>query len=193
MTRAKKRSEPTGIELFLYWWEVTGQEGKPERNFRLHLYDADFRKWLNGWKPRQQFFNVCRQAIRKSVGSLVTPTSHVEVNYADDTVSLNDTSRELVKNWLDSLPREDRTPVAAPEPLYKKKLREREEERTVHQPTGEHPIGTNEMIGVVAENYRRRMPVGSFTEGFKAGAEWVLGMDPVTLSYLRGELNDEKA
>lgn len=193
MSRKYERSEPTGIELFLYWWEVTGQEGKPERNFRLHLYDADFRKWLNGWKPRQSFFNACRQAARPSVGSLVTPTSHVEVNDVDNTVSLNDTGRELVRNWLDSLPREDSTPVAAPEPLYKKKLREREEERAVHQPTGEHPIGTDEMIGVVAENYRRKMPVDSFTEGFKAGAEWVLGMDSVTLSYLRGELNNGKA
>lgn len=45
----------------------------------------------------------------------------------------------------------------------------------------------------MAENYRRRMPVSSFTEGFRAGAEWVLGMDPVTLSYLRGELDDGKA
>lgn len=191
MARKKRRSEPTGIELFLYWWEVTGQEGKPERNFRLHLYDKAFRKWLNGWKPRQQFFNACRQAARPSVGSLVTPTSHVGVNDADDTVSLNDTGRELVKNWLDSLLRNDHTSVAAPVKVNHTK--EYDEERTVHQPTGEHPIGTDEMIGVVAENYRTRMPVGSFTEGFKAGAEWVLGMDPVTLSYLRGELNDEKA
>lgn len=192
MARKKIRSEPTGIELFLYWWEVTGQEGSPERHYLLTLYDADFRKWLKGWKPRQSFFNVCRQIARQSVWSLVTPTSHVEVNDADNTVSLNDTGRELVRNWLDSLPRNDSTPVAAPEPLYRKKLREREEERTVHQPTGEHPIGTDEMMGVVAENYRKRMPVGSFTEGFKAGAEWVLGMDPVTLSYLRGELNNGK-
>lgn len=192
MARKKRRSEPTGIELFLYWWEVTGQEGKPERNFRLHLYDADFRKWLNGWKPRQQFFNVCRQAARQSVGSLFTPTSRVE-ELDGGTVTLNDAGRRLVQNWLDSLLRNDNTPVAAPEPLYKKKLRECDEEQTVYQPTVKYPVGTDEMIGVVAENYRHRMPVGSFTEGFKAGAKWVLSMDPVTLSYLRGELNDEKA
>lgn len=192
MTRAKRRSEPTGIELFLYWWEVTGQEGNAQEHYQLSLYDAKFRKWLNGWKPRQQFFNVCRQAARRSVGSLLTSTSRVEV-WGEGTLTLNETGIELVKNWLDSLPRNDSTPVAAPEPLYRKKLREREEERTVHQSTGEHPIGTDEMIGVVAENYRRRMPVSSFTEGFRAGAEWVLGMDPVTLSYLRGELNNGKA
>lgn len=191
MARAKKRSEPTGIELFLYWWEVTGHDGDPKKNLRLHLYDADFRKWLNGWKPRQQFFNTCRQAARQSVGSLVTRTSHVRVNDTDNTVSLNDTGRELVKNWLDSLLRNDHTPVAAPVKVHHTK--EYEEDRTVYQPTVKHPIGTSEMIGVVAENYRKKMPVGSFTEGFRTGAEWVLGMDPVTLSYLRGELNDEKA
>lgn len=193
MARAKRRSEPTGIELFLYWWYITGHEGDPKRNFQLHLYDADFRKWLNGWKPRQQFFNACRQAARRSVGSLVTRTSHVEVNDVDDTVSLKNRGVELVKNWLDSLSRNDSTPVAAPESLYSKEMKEHREEQTLHIPTVKHPVGTDEMIGVVAENYRRRMPVGSFTEGFKAGAEWVLGMDPVTLSYLRGELHDEKA
>lgn len=191
MARVKKRSEPTGIELFLYWWELTHEGILPQKHFQLSLYDEEFRRWLNGWKPRQQFFNACRQAVRRSVGSLITCTSHVRVNDADNTVSLNDTGRELVKNWLDSLLRNDHTPVAAPVKAHHTK--EYEEERTVHQPTGEHPVGTNEMIGVVAENYRRRMPVGSFTEGFRAGAEWVLGMDPVTLSYLRGELDDGKA
>lgn len=193
MARKKRRSEPTGIELFLYWWEKTEfDEEMPRKHFRLALYDEPFRKWLNGWKPRHSFFNICRQATRRSVGSLLTSTSFVR-EWSDGSLCLTPDAYVLIENWLNRLPRNDSTPVAAPEPLYKKKLREREEERTVHQPTGEHPIGTSEMIGVVAENYRRRMPVGSFTEGFKAGAKWVLGMDPVTLSYLRGELNNGKA
>lgn len=192
MARSKRRSEPTGIELFLYWWEVTGREGNPEKHYQLHLYDEKFRRWLNGWKPRQQFFNVCRQTARRSVGSLITPSSFVIIHDSKG-VSLDPKGRELVKAWLDSLLRNDSTPVAAPEPLRKKKLREREEEQVVYQSIVKHPIGTNKMIGVVAENYRKKMPVSSFTEGFRVGAEWVLGMDPVTLSYLRGELEDGKA
>lgn len=190
MARAKRRSEPTGIELFLYWWEHTGKEGMPQKHYQLALYDEEFRKWLNGWKPRQSFFNVCRQAARRSVGSLITPSSLVQ-HWSNDTVSLDPTGTALVKAWLDRLSRNDKTPVT---PLPRvNHTKEYDEERTVHQPTGEHPVGTDEMIGVVAENYRRRMPVGSFTEGFRAGAEWVLGMDLVTLSYLRGELDDGKA
>ena len=190
MARAKRRSEPTGIELFLYWWEQAHEGMLPQKHYQLSLYDEEFRKWLNGWKPRQQFFNVCRQAARRSVGSLITPSSLVR-HCSNDTVTLDPTGTALVKAWLDGLPRNDHTPVAAPVKVHHTK--EYEEERTVHQPTGGHPIGTNEMIGVVAENYRRKMPVGSFTEGFKAGAKWVLGMDPVTLFYLRGELGDGKA
>lgn len=192
MARKKRRSEPTGIELFLYWWEVTGQEGKPNMRTILSPYDEPFRKWLDGYKPRASYYNFCRQAARLRINSNVTPMSLVHW-YTDGLVELSEKGVNLVQKWLNERPRKDNTPIAAPEPLYKKKLRECDEEQTVHQPTGEHPIGTDEMIGVVAENYRHRMPVGSFTEGFKAGAEWVLGMDPVTLSYLRGELNDEKA
>ena len=192
MARAKKRSEPTGIELFLYWWELTHEGVLPQKHFQLSLYDEQFRQWLNGWKPRQTFFNVCRQAARRSVGSLITPSSvpHIRV-WGDDNLCLTPDGTLLVEHWLNSLPRNDKSPVA-PLPTVKH-TKKCDEERTVHQPTVKHPIGTDEMIGVVAENYRRRMPVSSFTEGFRAGAEWVLGMDPVTLSYLRGELDDGKA
>lgn len=187
MTRQKKRSEPTGIELFLYWWEHTGQEGVPQKHFQLSLYDEEFRKWLNGWKPRQSFFNVCRQAARRSVGSLITPSSLVQ-HWSNDTVSLDPIGVALVKAWLDGLPRNDRTPVA-PLPTVKH-TEEYTESRTVHAPERIHPIGTQEMIGVVGENYRRNKPVGSYTEGFRDGAEWVLSMDWATLKYLRGELTD---
>ena len=188
MTRQKKRSEPTGIELFLYWWEHTGREGLPQKHYQLNLYDEEFRKWLNGWKPRQSFFNVCRQAARRSVGSLITPSSLVQ-HWSNDTVSLDPIGVALVKAWLDGLPKNDRTPVAAL-PVVKH-TEEYVESRTVHAPTQTHPIGVNEMIGVVGENYRRNKPVGSYTEGFRDGAEWVLGMDPTTLKYLRGELTDD--
>lgn len=188
MTRQKKRSEPTGIELFLYWWKNTSQEGIPKKHFQLALYDEEFRKWLNGWKPRQSFFNVCRQTARRSVGSLITPSSLVQV-WKMGEVTLDPTGTALVKAWLDKLPKNDRTPIAAP-PVVKH-TEEYTESRITHTPTGVHPVGTSEMIGVVGENYRRTKPVGSYTEGFRDGAEWVLSMDPATLRYLRGELNDD--
>lgn len=186
MTRQKKRSEPTGIELFLYWWELAHEGILPQKHYQLSLYDEEFRRWLNGWKPRQTFFNVCRQAARRSVGSLITPSSLVQV-LSGGGVTLDPTGAALVKAWLDELPRNDRTPVAAP-PVVKH-TEEYRESRTVHAPHGVHPIGTQEMIGVVGENYRRMKPVASYTEGFRDGAEWVLSMDDVTLGYLRGELN----
>lgn len=190
MTRQKKRSEPTGIELFLYWWEHSGKNGIPQKHWQLHLYDEEFRKWLNGWKPRQTFFNVCRQAARRSVGSLITPSSipHIRV-WGDDNLCLTPDGTLLVERWLNKLPRNDRTPVA-PLPTVKH-TEEYVESRTLHAPTHTHPVGTSEMIGVVGENYRRNKPVGSYTEGFRDGAEWVLGMDPATLKYLRGELTDD--
>ena len=189
MTRQKKRSEPTGIELFLYWWEHTGQKGVPQKHYQLSLYDEEFRKWLNGWKPRQTFFNVCRQAARRSVGSLITSTSLVQV-WSNGGVTLDPIGTALVEAWLNGLLRNDRTPVAAP-PVVKH-TEEYHESRTVHAPPhGVHPIGANEMIGVVGENYRRNKPVASYTEGFRDGAEWVLSMDPATLKYLRGELTDD--
>lgn len=188
MTRQKKRSEPTGIELFLYWWEHTGREEMPQKHYQLALYDEEFRKWLNGWKPRQTFFNVCRQAARRSVGSLITPSSvpHIRVWY-DDSLCLTPDGTLLVEHWLNSLPRNDKTPVV-PLPTVKH-TKEYTESRTVHTSTRVHPVGTKEMIGVVGENYRRMKPVASYTEGFRDGAEWVLSMDDVTLEYLRGKLN----
>ena len=190
MTRQKTRSEPTGIELFLYWWEMAHEGILPQKHFQLSLYDADFRKWLNGWRPRQTFFNVCRQASRRSVGSLITPSSvpHIRV-WGDGNLCLTSDGTLLVEHWLNSLPRNDKSPVA-PLPVVKH-TEEYHESRTVHVPERVHPIGTNEMIGVVGENYRRNKPVGSYTEGFRDGAEWVLGMDIATLKYLRGELTDD--
>ena len=184
----RKRSEPTGIELFLYWWEHTGQKGVPQKHFQLVLYDEKFRKWLNGWKPRQTFFNVCRQAARRSVGSIITSSSLVQM-WGDGSVTLDPIGTALVEAWLNKLPRNDGTPVAAP-PVVKH-TEEYVESRTLHAPTQTHPIGTKEMIGVVGENYRRTKPVASYTEGFRDGAEWVLSMDPATLKYLRGELTDD--
>lgn len=187
MTRQKKRSEPTGIELFLYWWEHTGRERMPQKHYQLALYDEEFRKWLNGWKPRQAFFNVCRQAARRSVGSLITSTSLVQVR-SNGGLTLDPIGTALVEAWLNSLPRNDKSPVA-PLPTVKH-MEEYTESRTVHTSTRVHPVGTKEMIGVVGENYRRNKPVASYTEGFRDGAEWVLNMDPATLKYLRGELID---
>lgn len=189
MTRKKIRNEPTGIELFLYWWEVSGQEGVPQKNTQLSPYDEEFRKWLNGWKPRQTFFNVCRQAARRSVGSLITPSSHILVFPDTKGVYLDQEGTALVENWLNERPRNDRTPIGAP-PVVKH-TEEYVESRTVHASTRKHPVGASEMIGVVGENYRRMKPVASYTEGFRDGAEWVLSMDPATLKYLRGELTDD--
>lgn len=108
MTKRRRKSEPTGLELFLYWWaEHSGHEEAPQ-------------------KQRN-----------------VTP------------------------------------PPAPPQ------------DAPYTPPSKEHPIGTQEMVGVVAENYRRGKPVASYAEGFRDGAEWVLNMDAVTLRYLRGELTNE--
>lgn len=184
MTKRRRKSEPTGLELFLYWWaEHSGHEEAPQKHFQLPLYDEEYRSWLSGVRNvRETFLNVCRQLNRRTVGSLMTPYAQV-LEIDGGGLVLTPEGRALVSRWLDRQP-----PVERGTPSTK--ATSPQDAPHIPTPPKEHPIGTQEMVAVVAENYRRGKPVGSYTEGFRDGAEWVLNMDAATLRYLRGELNN---
>ena len=190
MTKRRRKSEPTGLELFLYWWaEHSGHEEAPQKHFQLSLYDEEYRRWLSGARnTRETFLNVCRQLNRRTVGSLMTPYAQV-LEMGNGGLILTSEGRALVSSWLDSQPRWNEEPQQKQRNVTPPPAPPQDAPYT--PPSKEHPIGTQEMVGVVAENYRRGKPVASYAEGFRDGAEWVLNMDTTTLRYLRGELTNE--
>lgn len=193
MERKYTKNQPTGLELFLYWWRVTERSGIPSlsTSFRLKDYDLEFRKWASYWVLRRSYYNFCSQISRRTLISNMTENSMVRY-IGNDGVVISDKGYILVHDWLHEQPKNinNSTPVAAPIPVSRRAKKSEGEQTVIYKPDRLHPVGTQEMISTVAENYRRLTPVGSFTDGFRDGALWVLGMDRATLDYLRGELKN---